>query len=89
MSRFMEIFEAGRARVRVTLCQWCGEEIRSDQPSRDGHHVECLFRAVVGSVAHIERRCSCYVLGSTAGDPEWMSQREAAIAAYYACHVRE
>jgi len=44
-------------------------------------HGECLLRQVVGSVAHLEKRCGCFVAGSTAGDPEGMTPREAAKAA--------
>lgn len=44
-------------------------------------HENCNFRSIVGSVAHIEKRCSCFVAGSTEGDPEGMTKREAANAA--------
>jgi hypothetical protein len=44
-------------------------------------HVECVYRAVAGSVAHIEQRCSCYVPGSTEGDPPGLTKRQAAKAA--------
>jgi hypothetical protein len=44
-------------------------------------HVECNFRAIMGSVAHIERRCGCFVAGSTETDPDGMTCREAARAA--------
>jgi hypothetical protein len=36
---------------------------------------------VIGSVAHIERRCGCYVSGSMEGDPPEATRREAARAA--------
>lgn len=43
-------------------------------------HAECILRMVIGSVAHQQRRCSCY--GGTASDDEdGMSQRESARAA--------
>jgi hypothetical protein len=32
-------------------------------------------------VAHLQRKCSCYVRGATCGDPPGMSKREAAKAA--------
>jgi hypothetical protein len=47
-------------------------------------HVECLLRLTIGSVAHIERRCGCYVAGSTESDPPHMTLREAARAAMVA-----
>jgi len=44
-------------------------------------HMECNFRAAMGSVAHIEKRCGCFVPGSTETDPQGMTCREAAKAA--------
>jgi hypothetical protein len=68
-------------------CQWCEEPVRAGE-HRDEHfqdqamHIECGFRAVVGSVAHLLRRCSCCHPGSGLGDPPALSKREAAVAAY-------
>lgn len=45
-------------------------------------HRECGFRAVIGSVAHLEGRCSCFVDESHEGDPEGMTLREGALAAW-------
>ncbi len=67
------------------ICGFCGESI----PRRDlvpivagtPLHRECQFRLVVGSVAHIQRRCGCYVAGSTESDPPHMTPRQAATAA--------
>ncbi len=80
------------------LCQWCDEEIEAEdsgviipvllslQPTwgMRAHHQECFLRETLGSVAHIERRCLCYVPGSVACDPPYMSVREAARAAVQA-----
>lgn len=44
-------------------------------------HRNCLLRLTIGSVAHIKRRCSCFVPGSEEGDPPGMTLREAADAA--------
>jgi hypothetical protein len=44
-------------------------------------HSECFARRVIGSVAHIERRCSCYVPGAACTDPPEMTGRVAARAA--------
>lgn len=44
-------------------------------------HLECFLRDIFGSVAHIRRECSCFVKGSTKGDPEGLTRREAARAA--------
>jgi len=41
-------------------------------------HRNCFLRGVLGSKAHVEKRCSCYVPGSLCGDPEGMTRREAA-----------
>jgi hypothetical protein len=44
-------------------------------------HWVCAMRQVIGSVAHLERRCHCYVAGATAQDPDGLSRRDAAEAA--------
>jgi hypothetical protein len=48
-------------------------------------HVECLFRTIAGSAAHILMECRCY--GGTCGDPEGMSRRDSAILAFVAFRV--
>lgn len=45
-------------------------------------HQECAYRAVAGSLGHISRQCGCYVPGSQERDPEGMTVREAAKAAW-------
>ena len=37
---------------------------------------------VIGSVAHIQKKCSCYIKGSKENDPEGMSLRQAAHVAF-------
>jgi hypothetical protein len=44
-------------------------------------HRDCHLRTVLGSVAHIQKLCSCFVPGASDGDPEGMTKREAARAA--------
>ena len=44
-------------------------------------HRNCGLRGILGSVAHLQGRCSCYVPGSTEGDPEGLTLRQAAEAA--------
>lgn len=44
-------------------------------------HRECMARMVLGSVAHIEGRCSCKVPGAAEGDDPKLTKREAAKAA--------
>jgi hypothetical protein len=69
------------------ICPLCDEPIvagdvlsKSQVNGGPAHH-ECVFRSFAGSVAHIERRCGCYVKGSDEHDPPGMSRREAARAA--------
>ena len=62
------------------ICQYCTEPSSTE----DGWHRECKVRAVLGSVAHFEKRCGCYVPGSTEGDPPGTTLRQGAIAAYKA-----
>ncbi|HEV8364574.1 MAG TPA: hypothetical protein VGQ52_13750 [Gemmatimonadaceae bacterium] len=68
------------------ICLHCDEPIRPGDPwdtTADGQpwHMECLMRLAIGSVAHIERRCGCYVPGATDNDPPGMTRRQAARAA--------
>jgi hypothetical protein len=48
------------------------------------HHEECFIRQMVGSVAHINQRCSCFVANSHEEDPPGLSRRQAARAAMFA-----
>jgi hypothetical protein len=57
-------------------CPWCDEPL--DATAHYGYHYACWIRSAVGSVAHLERRCSCYIAGSPAHDPEGLSRRQAA-----------
>jgi len=71
-------------------CTHCTEEILAgddgfiiDAVLADGahdapFHRACWLRGIFGSVAHIERQCSCFVPGSDECDPPGMSKREAA-----------
>jgi hypothetical protein len=63
-------------------CAYCQEPLDGPLPM----HPECSFRAVGGSVAHIEQRCSCFVPGSAEGDPPGLTLREGAHAAVEAFH---
>jgi len=68
----------------VNSCTWCDEPVEPGQQHPDfaqPTHIECGFRAVGGSVAHVEHRCSCYVPGSVEDDPPGLTKREAAKAA--------
>jgi hypothetical protein len=80
-------------------CYHCGEPIVAELAHRittcDGpaqlHH-ECNFRLIAGSVAHIERRCSCFVAGASETDDPRLSRRQAARAAldaWYRIHTRD
>jgi hypothetical protein len=79
--------ELPRVEIPVGVaCSWCEEAITA--VDRGGFylsgavqptHAECFIRAVVGSVAHQQRRCSCH--GGTGEDDPALSKRAAAIAA--------
>lgn len=71
-------------------CAHCAEPILEDDQvscsANEVFHFECWMRTLVGSVAHVEHRCSCFVPGSTDNDPPDMTARQAARAtleAYY------
>jgi ribosomal protein L37E len=63
------------------ICLYCQEPVDDDELEHMRMHKACMFRSVAGSVAHIERRCGCYVPGSAEGDPPGMTLRQAAEAA--------
>jgi hypothetical protein len=74
----------------MSVCMWCGEPVtETDEcaPIAGGQmHRECGIRMILGSVAHLDRRCSCFRKGDNCedgepGDPPGMSRREAARAA--------
>ena len=74
------------------LCARCGEPIaRGDdgwllphieaagKPPRElPYHAACHLRMIVGSVAHQQRRCLCFVPGSQCGDDPALTRRQAA-----------
>lgn len=76
------------------VCIHCDEPVLSSE-EREQYangpiaHRECFARRVIGSLAHIERRCSCYVPGATCTDPPEMTRREAARAAVKAFLLAE
>lgn len=66
-------------------CEWCEEPIEADDayispswPNGPVYHHTCLVRSIVGSVAHLERRCHCFVRGSVEDDPPGMTRRQGA-----------
>jgi hypothetical protein len=64
-------------------CVWCEEQIGvADDGIIDASgnvfHRECFMRPIIGSVAHLLRRCCCFVPNSTEDDPKGYSKREAA-----------
>ena len=67
-------------------CSWCDEALLPDDDrytfanGPQAHRV-CALRQVIGSVAHLEHRCACYVPGATCRDPDGISRRVAAEAA--------
>jgi hypothetical protein len=71
-----------------TLCIHCEEAVEEKDSGiiyaggSTPAHIECFMRGIAGSVAHQEKRCSCYVHGADEGDPPGMTKREAARAAY-------
>lgn len=63
-------------------CAHCGEEILPGERAyvfgANLHH-ECSFRLAVGSVGHIQGKCTCK--GGTEDEPPGMTKRQAALAA--------
>ncbi len=77
----------------MSTCLHCHERVLSTDPqktirlvTREGlelrlAHEACAARAILGSVAHQQRRCGCFVPGSTESDDPALSRRQAAVAA--------
>lgn len=72
-------------------CEWCHEEIvmgdcglfilhLGQKCERRIFHRECQMRMVVGSLAHVEVRCSC--VGGSDERPRGMTMRQEAIAVW-------
>lgn len=74
----------------MATCQYCGEELAPGEEFEPvpNTHRECAIRMVIGSVAHQERRCSCYVTGSDEDDPQGITTRESARLAFAAFQRR-
>jgi hypothetical protein len=75
-------------------CGHCGEDFEEgDRGIIDSGgfttHLNCFLRPILGSVAHIQKQCSCYIPGATCGDPPGMTKRQAADAAVRLYYVRE
>lgn len=68
------------------LCMWCEEPVTAADAAIEmaagTWHKECAMRMVVGSIGHLDRKCSCYVKsGPTEDDPPGLTRREAASVA--------
>jgi hypothetical protein len=68
-------------------CRHCDEPIVAGDdgwvlpPGKQPFHRACFLRGIIGSVAHQQGRCSCFVSGSTRGDDPALTLRQAAEAA--------
>ena len=77
----------------MSTCLHCHEAVLPTEPqetvrlvTREGlqlrvAHEACAARALLGSVAHQQQRCGCYVAGSAEGDDPALTRRQAAVAA--------
>ena len=63
-------------------CLWCKEPILPGDLRHslmDGYHYACAVRAALGPIAHLQKRCSCFVKdGSAEHEPPGISMRQAA-----------
>lgn len=67
-------------------CFYCDEMfVAEDAGMKDeagkSMHFNCFLRGLIGSVAHQQQRCSCFVEGGDESDPPEMTRRQAADAA--------
>jgi hypothetical protein len=63
-------------------CLWCDEFVVPGDLMHSllpGYHYACAMRTVLGPIAHVQKKCSCYVKdGSTEHDPPGLTKRQAA-----------
>jgi hypothetical protein len=71
----------------IVICAHCSEPVLENEPRMPFNggtvimHRNCGLRGILGSLAHVQGRCGCYVPGSHESDPEGMTLRQAADAA--------
>jgi hypothetical protein len=58
-----------------------GEQVQRYTNIAQPVHHACFMRPIIGSVAHLQRRCSCYVRDAEEGDDPALTVRQAAEAA--------
>lgn len=58
-------------------CMMLGEDKKSVVPSIRPEHRECQLRAVLGSIGHLKKKCSCY--GGEGHDEPGMTRRQSAM----------
>ena len=63
-------------------CLWCEEMVVPGDLTHallPGYHYACALRAVHGSIAHLQGKCSCHVRdGTHEDDPPGLTRRQAA-----------
>ena len=83
------LFELGHWTAKIPIgekCAWCDEPIFRGEngvelENGNCEHIECFIVSIVGSVAHQERRCTCYD-GFVDCQQDEISKRETAKAAF-------
>jgi len=63
-------------------CLWCDEAVVPGDMVHvllPGYHYACAMRTAIGSIGHVQGRCSCYVTdGTHEDDPPGLTKRQAA-----------
>lgn len=62
--------------IEIALCLWCDEPLEQRVGRVAGHHAECGARAILGSVGHMLKLCSCH--GGSYDDPPELTKHQAA-----------
>jgi hypothetical protein len=80
--------------MNLPHCVWCEEPLQPGDRvyhyANDARaHQVCMLRQVLGSVAHIEERCGCFLPGANETDPPGLSRRQAAEAAVQVWRARQ
>ncbi|HEX8249012.1 MAG TPA: hypothetical protein VF599_12615 [Pyrinomonadaceae bacterium] len=67
------------------ICVYCEESIKPGDLIANSNkplHYECALRSVVGSLAHQQRRCSCFS-GTGEDEPNLSVRQNAKLATWY------
>lgn len=82
-----EIFIAADRGVSVPRLNIVIAGREEDEETRAYYHFNCFLRSIIGSVAHLEGKCTC--CGGSSHEPPGLTRRQAADAAVLLFHQKQ